>query len=256
MRRDAIVPLKGREPIFAPPPPPMTPAPANLVGLGANPRGGGQRIAGGSGQILDPAYMPGLQIGGLAGMNAGAIGDAVSNYCAAHNVDIHAQSVLRKLPQTLQQMVINEGPVGGTNPSAALMSRIRKVEATATGFGQGMTPQPQAFGPRPAANSNDIVAMFVQQNSIDHASETALRALPLEKQYLVIQEGMVQGCKNPSAVLMGRIRKAQIGQPVGQGLSVTGIAGRGMPGISMPMPGVRPIGPTGVFQKPPGTIQM
>jgi len=45
-------------------------------------------------------------------------------------------------------------------------------------------------------------------NGLDIASGNALRALPPPQQHVVIGEGHIRG-RNPSAILMGRIRKAQ-----------------------------------------------
>jgi len=53
--------------------------------------------------------------------------------------------------------------------------------------------------------------MFVEMNALDHAAGNALRALPPTMQQDIMAEGSVRG-RNPSAILMARIRKVQSGR--------------------------------------------
>uniref|UniRef100_A0A7S4QH61 Uncharacterized protein n=1 Tax=Alexandrium monilatum TaxID=311494 RepID=A0A7S4QH61_9DINO len=70
----------------------------------------------------------------------------------------------------------------------------------------GMTAAPPAT---PAVSRPpDAVSRFVELNGLDVAAGNALRALPLELQQDVMAEGSVRG-RNPSAILMARIRKVQ-----------------------------------------------
>lgn len=61
-----------------------------------------------------------------------------------------------------------------------------------------------------AAQAGDPVAIFIAQYGCDYSSEQALKALPIEKQCKVLNEGPLRGT-NASAVLMSRIRRAQAG---------------------------------------------
>lgn len=135
--------------------------------------------------------------------------DAVGAFCRASGVDQNSELALRALPPQLQQVVVAEGAIMGMNPSAILIARIRKVE-TAVPIGS-VTPPP-GYRPRPetvaAAAAGDPVAIFCTQHGVDYSAENALRALPVELQCRVLNEGPLRA-QNPSAVLMSRVRKSQ-----------------------------------------------
>eukprot|EP00439_Symbiodinium_sp_Y106_P086708 s400_g35.t1 len=59
---------------------------------------------------------------------AAAAGDPVAKFCMQHAVDYSAENALRALPVELQCRILNEGPLRASNPSAVLMSRIRKAQ--------------------------------------------------------------------------------------------------------------------------------
>jgi len=54
----------------------------------------------------------------------------------------------------------------------------------------------------------DPVALFLEANNLDVAAGNALRALAPALRMDVIAEGTIKG-RNPSAILMARIRKVQ-----------------------------------------------
>lgn len=57
-------------------------------------------------------------------------GDPVAIFVIQHGCDASSELALRKLPIEKQCQVLNSGPLNGTNPSAVLMSRIRKLQAS------------------------------------------------------------------------------------------------------------------------------
>ncbi|CAE7944164.1 leuA [Symbiodinium necroappetens] len=59
---------------------------------------------------------------------AATAGDPVAKFCMQHAVDYSAENALRALPVELQCKILNEGPLRASNPSAVLMSRIRKAQ--------------------------------------------------------------------------------------------------------------------------------
>lgn len=73
-------------------------------------------------QMAVPSFRPRPET-----MNAAASGDPVAILCAQGCVDYSAENALRSLPVELQCRVLNEGPLRAPNPSAALMSRVRKA---------------------------------------------------------------------------------------------------------------------------------
>eukprot|EP00927_Polykrikos_kofoidii_P078906 TRINITY_DN75703_c0_g1_i1.p1 TRINITY_DN75703_c0_g1~~TRINITY_DN75703_c0_g1_i1.p1 ORF type:complete len:284 (-),score=32.42 TRINITY_DN75703_c0_g1_i1:171-1022(-) len=62
---------------------------------------------------------------------AAAAGDPIAIFVAQHGADYSAERALRALPVDLQCRVLNEGPLRATNPSAVLMSRVRRVQSAA-----------------------------------------------------------------------------------------------------------------------------
>lgn len=85
--------------------------------------------------------------------------------------------------------------------------------ASATGTGI-FPPRPVRRETAQAAADGDPVAIFVCQHGCDYSSEMALRNLPVEAQCKVLNEGPPLKASNPSAVLMSRIRRAQLGQSI------------------------------------------
>lgn len=104
-----------------------------------------------------------------------------------------------------RQPVMAEGIMNGFNHSAMLMARNS----------MGLGALPNNVRPRPetvaAAAAGDPIAIFCTQHSVDYSAENALRALPVELQCRVLNEGPLRA-QNPSAVLMSRVRKAQLSQ--------------------------------------------
>merc|ERR1719409_2147587 len=83
---------------------------------------------------------------------------------------------------------MNFGPLRSGDPSKELIARVRDI------------------GSRGGA---DRIASFCRENGIDEQAEQVLRNCRAEVQKVVFDEGQVLGTKNPSAVLMSRIRTAE-----------------------------------------------
>merc|ERR1719375_1889724 len=85
--------------------------------------------------------------------------DAIDEFVKVNGVDPRAASMLKALPKECQDSILADGPVSGTNPSAVLTARIRKLEpraaelrkavaGTATQAPPGPPPgPPPALGP-------------------------------------------------------------------------------------------------------------
>lgn len=134
-------------------------------------------------------------------------GHHIAAFLSRAFVDTVAEDAFRTLPMEAQRVVMGYGPLMSAEPSAELMGRIR--EAT----GQR----------RDVPDRGDVVGHFASENAIDASAEAALRALPHDLQQKVLQEGPVRGTKNPSAVLMSRIRRVRKGD---SGLPALGDAPR------------------------------
>jgi len=182
----------------------------------------------------------------LAQWQGGVAEDWLTRWCRQYGVDMGAERVLRQLHPEAQRRVIDEGPVGGLNPSLDLMARIHRFEAWEHGFHAtdflrrnfvdasseeafrqlSVEQQRSIMGRGPLMSSDrmgelqarirevarqgaDAMADFARENSIDANAEAALRSLPNEMQQRVLLEGPVRSTKNPSAVLMSRIKRVR-----------------------------------------------
>lgn len=182
----------------------------------------------------------------LAQWQGGVAEDWLTRWCRQYGVDMGAERVLRQLHPEAQRRVIDEGPVGGLNPSLDLMAQIHRFEAWEHGFHAtdflrrnfvdasseeafrqlSVEQQRSIMGRGPLMSSDrmgelqarirevarqgaDAMADFARENSIDANAEAALRSLPNEMQQRVLLEGPVRSTKNPSAVLMSRIKRVR-----------------------------------------------
>merc|ERR1719440_1959408 len=70
------------------------------------------------------------------------------------------------------------------------------------------------MGP-PNMISNPEVEIFLQHNPVEPHAATRLRSLPPEFQKIVLQRGSLFGGRDPTAVLLGRVRAATEGRALG-----------------------------------------
>lgn len=148
-----------------PPPPPGDPSTAPLVVPQVDPT---------TGRLLPPP--PGVPASSsgvpppppMGGEQQAFTSDTLAAFIVENKIDSRAAGALRALPLDIQQKVVSEGLVTGTNPSAVLTARIRKFElqagrtvGTAPGVedtAPGSLPPPPpnamlppgAIGPQPA----------------------------------------------------------------------------------------------------------
>merc|ERR1740133_95130 len=73
---------------------------------------------------------------------------------------------------------------------------------------------------------NPEVELFLQHNPVEPHAATRLRSLPVELQKIVLSRGSLFGGRDPTAVLLGRVRAA-----------TRGVTGPQMGGSSMPWSG-------------------
>lgn len=122
--------------------------------------------------------------------------DEVRQFAVENRVDDQAIDALLEAPKYIQQAVLAEGGITGRNPSAILLSRLRRAQAQA---------------------APDAISMFIADNQLDEGSESKLREQHPNVQQAVLSEGPLTGSRNPSAVLSGRIRRIlqNSGPPIG-----------------------------------------
>jgi len=166
-------------------------------------------VEGEAAEDLEQSYDPELNEGALAekeqgleekaGVASGQEGgqslrSALMRFIRDNNVDEGAQHALWELGPEEQDQILGEGPCTGANPSAVLMSRIRRLAIERAAYA-------------PPLNPGDV-DRFLRENKIDDAAAATLRDCDPEIQKRVVAEGQVTG-RNPSAIVASRIRRAQ-----------------------------------------------
>jgi len=138
----------------------------------------------------------------------------VNRFVADSGIDAPAANELRSEPAEVQWSVLQRGPVrSASNPSAALVGRIRDAKRTKLNGGGALTPISQP-GPPIDLSDKDLseVDRFIAENRLDQNASRSLKAEPLDVQKTVMSQGPLTKCYNPSGALMGRIRAARLGQ--------------------------------------------
>lgn len=134
---------------------------------------------------------------------------AVEQFIARHDIDDNAAHELRGENPAVQQAVLDSGPLTGVhNPSAVVITRIRKAKQ-----GKLATCQLSSCMSRDEASFvRGAIDEFIAQNGIDDKAAQELLGESLAIQQAVLLCGPLTSCKNPSAVLIGRIRSAKQGK--------------------------------------------
>merc|ERR1719267_202249 len=90
---------------------------------------------------------------------------------------------------------------------------LMKTPPPGPGANPGGMP-PGGMGMMPPMNNtvtNPEVELFLQHNPVEPHAATRLRSLPVELQKIVLSRGSLFGGRDPTAVLLGRIRAATRG---------------------------------------------
>ena len=124
--------------------------------------------------------------------------DILETFLSRHGIDAGGREALRQLPAELQLAVLahdHDIGEGGRNPSQHLVSLI--------GMAWAGTLKP------PQASDHEAHEAFLGRSGIDDAARQAFFELPTNLQKVVIDEGPILHCWNPSAVLHSRIGRAR-----------------------------------------------
>ncbi|CAE8675413.1 unnamed protein product, partial [Polarella glacialis] len=112
------------------------------------------------------------------------------DYIRQHFLDDKVAAELRKLSPPDLEQVMASNITNARNPSAIVISRIGAVKAQ--------------------SQSMSEVETYLQRYPVDESAARALRELDPQLQAKVVEQEM-SNCRNPSAVLLSRIRKLQAG---------------------------------------------
>jgi len=129
----------------------------------------------------------------------------IEDFLAKSVVDSHAAAQLRACTPEKAAIVMRQGPIAHTrNPSSVLMARIRDADR--------QLPSIQQLRPPMQSVSPGEVERFIAANPTDTQAENRLRTSAPHIQRLVIDRGPLAGTRNPSSVLLARIRDAEHGR--------------------------------------------
>jgi len=151
--------------------------------------------------------VPGAGYGGQPS-NYGPEFSAVEGFIRSSGVDERAAEHLRQSDPQVQGFVLDHGVTGARNPSSALIALIRDAKM---GGGVGKSGGKSGARGIPLGMSgagNAAVEQFLKSNEIDSKAAEALRSAPRSVQDHVIEKGL-KGARNPSSVVLARIRDAK-----------------------------------------------
>eukprot|EP00933_Yihiella_yeosuensis_P079766 TRINITY_DN93181_c0_g1_i1.p1 TRINITY_DN93181_c0_g1~~TRINITY_DN93181_c0_g1_i1.p1 ORF type:complete len:548 (-),score=104.68 TRINITY_DN93181_c0_g1_i1:73-1644(-) len=115
----------------------------------------------------------------------GSNSHAIEDYVRQHGLDDRVESELRGLSPGELQTVMDNPITNARNPSAIVKARITQV--------------------RKQSENMDPVDAYLQRYPVDEGAQRALRQLAPHLQDRIIEQEM-SNCRNPSAVLLSRIR--------------------------------------------------
>jgi len=142
-------------------------------------------------------------------MNPEELAQAVEIFIMENEgLDERATTALREAEPGPQQAAITRGSLQEChNPSAALLGRLR--DAQKGGGGKGATMRGGAFGGGMSAGGlGTQVERFLQEYPVDETAADTLRNAPPAVQQQVLARGGLEGTRNPSSALLGRLRDA------------------------------------------------
>jgi len=159
----------------------------------------------------------GVPSGGWAGDKAPVIEEGVppwrdslqaevDAFVQVHDIDEDAANSLRRADPRIQEQVIELGVAGARNPSAAVKARIRELQGVEAQLA-AQIPGGSALGVGSGSIADDVED-FLMSNEVDVRTADILRSCAPDVQQLVIERGGLTSARNPSSVLLARIRDA------------------------------------------------
>jgi len=143
-------------------------------------------------------------VGGAAVIEASV---EVESFILESGLDERAARSFRSEPPDVQKLVIERGSLKDcTNPSSAVMGRIKEARAGLMGGGG-----------RSYAEATEDVENFIKENGLDESAAQYFRTEAPHVQQAVMSRGSLADAQNPNSAVMGRIRDAKRGPPAGAG---------------------------------------
>jgi len=187
------------------------------------------------------------------GGSGGALAEEeVLSWCLANGVDDKSTGLLLEAEPEVQAKVLGHGDlVDARNPSAMLISRVRqsRQDLGMNGKGSGRSgakandaaasaesgARAAEAGPPP---TEEEVEAFIMESGLDEAAAGALKGADPEIQRAVIDRGDLSDARNPSSMLLSRLRQSR--QDLGNNDRGGGRSGAKAHGTSAESGGVPP----------------
>jgi len=126
----------------------------------------------------------------------------VDAFCADNALDNEATTQLKNLDPEMQKEVLGRGPLtDARNPSAVLLSRIRKLRD-----GPNRSRRSTALSDGERKDLEHKVKRFIEDNDLDERASACLRESDDEILKELFARGPLTGARNPSAMVLSRIR--------------------------------------------------
>jgi len=148
-----------------------------------------------------------------------SLDDEIEDFIRENNIDLSATEALRRCSPAVKEYVLEKGDVKtARNPSSALLARVKeannyfgpseRARSSSSGGNHGI-----AWAP-PNGSRGDVredAEEFLRQFGVDDRASDALRALPEDLQRQIMDRGGLANARNPSSVLLARIREVGAG---------------------------------------------
>ncbi|CAJ1431069.1 unnamed protein product [Effrenium voratum] len=140
----------------------------------------------------------------------------VETFIVQNQLNERAADALREVDPEIQMQVISQGSLASCRePSAGCIGRIAKAQSVQK-FAPTQVPRMPITSVQEVQLNHEAVEQFIVENGLNERAADALRTVPPFVQEQVLEQGPLQGCREPSASCIGRIAKAQRGTVVGQ----------------------------------------
>jgi len=157
--------------------------------------------------------------------------EEIEQFISDNELNERASEILRSVPPAVQRQVLDQGSLQGCRePSAGCIGRVHKIQTE----GAASAPRSSRF----VEVSQEELQVFIDENELGERATGILLEVPPVVQRSVMDQGSLSGCRDTSAGLIGRVKKAQMAMKDGN-LGGSGFAqpsGRGKGGPMAPAP--------------------
>jgi len=137
-----------------------------------------------------------------------SIEEEMETFIEDNQLDGEASGILRELDESLARELLDRGPLtDARNPSAVVLSRLRSIKTA---------EKNQRFGSLPPGkpkmdlgNLQREISKYVRDNELDERAESSLKEADEPVLRELLSAGPLTDARNPSAVVMARLKEIQ-----------------------------------------------